>query len=176
LALEFFYDWYLGIVAYLSNALGPYNDYPLAVVTIFLITIMMALISSGATRALTDVEATRRRMIEVREWQSEYTKAIRSKDEKAIAKAKKRESAIKKAQAEMSRQQMKPLFFTIIPFFVFYYIFYAVFGYNQVPIAYSPITLPFVGDTFNFWTWYLISSFSMSALVQRVMGIPTVSD
>jgi uncharacterized membrane protein (DUF106 family) len=176
MAFEFLIDFYNTIVNSISNAMGPANDFPLAVVSIFLITMGMAVISSGATRLLTDVKVWKRRMVEIKEWQSEYTKAMRAKDEKAIAKAKKRELTIKKAQAEMSKEQMKPMLLTLIPFFVFYYIFYAVFGFNEATVAYSPIELPFVGSTFNFWTWYLVSSFSVSALIQRFFGIPTVSD
>jgi uncharacterized membrane protein (DUF106 family) len=176
MAFEFLADIYNAIVVWLSNALGPFNDPPLAMVTIFLITIGMAAISSGATRLLTDVDEMKRRMVEVREWQSEYTKAIRAKDEKAIAKAKKKELTIKRAQAEMSKEQMKPMLFTIIPFFVFYYLFYAVFGYNLVTVGYSPIELPYIGTTFNFWTWYLIASFSVSALIQRLFRVPSAGD
>ena len=176
MAFEFLTDFYNAIVTALANAMGPANDFPFAVISIFIITIGMAVISSGATRLFIDVNVMKRRMVEIKEWQNEYTKAMRAKDEKAIAKAKKREPTIKKAQAEMSKAQMKPMLLTIIPFFVFYYIFYAVFGYNMVTIAYSPIELPFIGNTFNFWTWYLIASFSVSSLIQRIFKIPTVSD
>ncbi|MEN3006385.1 MAG: EMC3/TMCO1 family protein [Candidatus Methanosuratincola petrocarbonis] len=167
---------YLAIVNAVSGAMGPAKDYPLSVLSIFLITIVMAVISSGVTRLVVDVDLLRRRTSEVRAWQKEYTQAIRSKDEKAIARLKKKEQAIKTAQAEMSKEQFKPLIFTIIPFFIFYYVFYAVFGYNQLTVAVSPISLPFVGTELNFWVWYLLSSFSVSSLIQRIFGLPSAAD
>ncbi|MBC7120742.1 MAG: DUF106 domain-containing protein [Candidatus Methanosuratus sp.] len=167
---------YLGIVNAISGAMGPAKEYPWAVLSVFLITIMMAAISSGVTRLVVDVDLLRRRTAEVRAWQSEYTQAVRAKDDKAIARLKKKETAIKAAQSEMSKEQLKPMIFTIIPFFIFYYIFYAVFGYNQSVVAVSPISLPFVGTELNFWVWYLISSFSVSSLMQRLFGLPSAVD
>ena len=176
MALEFFSQLYLAIVNGLSYALGPAKDYPWAAVTILLISAGMAIISAAATRALTDVDVMRRRMTEVREWQSAYTKAVRAKDQKAIDRLRKKEATIKRAQAEMTKDQFKPMLLTIIPFIVFYYLFYAIFGYNQVIVAISPITLPYIGTDFNFWVWYLVSSFSISTLIQRVFNVPSVSD
>jgi len=176
LVLEFFSQIYLAIVNALSFALGPAKDFPLAAVTILLISAGMAVISAVATRTLTDVNVMRRRMTEVREWQSAYTKAVRAKDQKAIDRLKKKEATVKRAQAEMTKDQFKPMLLTIIPFFIFYYLFYAVFGYNQVIVAFSPIALPYIGTEFNFWVWYLISSFSISTLIQRVFNLPSVSD
>ena len=176
MALEFLSQIYLAIVNVLSYALGPAKEYPLAAVTILFLSAGMAIISATATRALTDVDVMRRRMTEVREWQSAYTKAMRAKDQKAIDRLKKKETTIKRAQAEMTKDQFKPMLLTIIPFFIFYYLFYAVFGYNQVTVAVSPITLPYIGADLNFWVWYLISSFSLSSLIQRVFNLPSVSD
>ncbi|MBM5805372.1 MAG: DUF106 domain-containing protein [Candidatus Verstraetearchaeota archaeon] len=176
MVLEFFSQIYLAIINGLSYALGPAKDYPLAAVTILLLSVAMAMISAVATRTLTDVDIMRRRMTEVREWQSAYSKAVRAKDQKAIDRLKKKETTIKRAQSEMTKNQFKPMLLTIIPFFIFYYLFYAVFGYNLVTVAISPITLPYIGTDFNFWVWYLISSFSVSTLIQRVFNIPSVSD
>lgn len=176
MALEFLSDLYYSLVASLSTLMGPAKDFPLSALTILLIAIGMALISSAVTRALTDVDQMRRRMTEVREWQSAYTKAIRSKDQKQIDKLKKKEATMKRVQSEMMREQFKPVFFTMIPFIIFFYLFNGVFGYSQITVAVSPITLPFVGKNFTFWTWYIITSFSFSALIQRIFNLPSTSD
>lgn len=167
---------YQAIVDGLKYILGPGKDYPYAAIIILLIAAGMAIISASATRALTDVGAMRRRMSEVREWQGAYTKALRAKDQKQIDKLMKKKPTIDKAQAAMTKDQFKPLILTFIPFLIFYYIFYGVFGYNLTTIAISPISLPVIGTTFNFWIWYFISSFSISALIQRVFNLATVSD
>ncbi len=176
MAFEFIYDIFNGVVAAISNGLGPWNDYPLAAILILLLTIIMSAISAAATRALVDVDVMRRRNVELKEWQTAYSAAMRSKDEKAIAKLKKKEPAIKRVQTEMSKDQFKPLMVTMIPFFLFYYIFAAVFGNNQLIVAYSPLDIPFVGSNFNFWIWYFITSFSVSPLIQRLFGMPNYTD
>lgn len=176
MAFEFIYDIFNGVVAAISNGLGPWNDYPLAGVLIIILTVIMSAISAAATRATVDVDVMRRRNAELKEWQSAYSAAMRAKDEKTIAKLKKREPAIKRAQTEMSKDQFKPLMITMIPFFIFYYVFAAVFGNNQLIVAYSPINLPFVGSNFNFWIWYFICSFSVSSIVQRLFGMPNYTD
>ncbi|MEM4406071.1 MAG: EMC3/TMCO1 family protein [Candidatus Methanomethylicaceae archaeon] len=176
MALEFFSDLYFSLVTSLSALLGPAKDFPYSALTILIISVGMALISSAVTRAVTDVERMRRRMVEVREWQSAYTKALRSKDQKQIDKLKKKEATIKRAQAEMMREQFKPLFFTMIPFIIFFYLFNGVFGYSQITVAISPIDLPVIGTHFTFWTWYIITSFSFSALIQRIFNLPSASD
>lgn len=176
MAFEFIWDFYLSIINGLSAALGPAAEYPYSTITILLITIGMSTISALATRAVVDVDKSRRRMAEVREWQSAYQKALRAKDQKAVDRLKKKEQAIKNASAEMQKDNMKPLLITIIPFMLFYYIFWGVFGFNTSVVAYSPLELPFIGSTFIFWTWYFVTSFATSSLVQRIFNMPTVTD
>jgi uncharacterized membrane protein (DUF106 family) len=176
MAFEFIWDFYIVIVNGLSAALGPAAEYPYSTITILLITVGMSAISALATRAIVDTNKLRRRMTEVREWQSAYTKAIRAKDQKTVDRLKKKEQAIKNASAEMQKDNMKPLLITIVPFMLFYYIFWGVFNFNNTVVAYSPLDLPFIGSFFVFWTWYFVSSFATSSLVQRIFNMPTVSD
>jgi uncharacterized membrane protein (DUF106 family) len=116
----------------------------------------------------------RRRSAEIKEWQSAYTKAVRAKDQKQIDKLKKKQQSITGLQTAMSKDQMKPTLLTLVPFAIFYYIFFGVFGPGIV--VYTPIALPFLGSKLSFWWWYLISSFSVSALIQRIFRMPMVSD
>jgi uncharacterized membrane protein (DUF106 family) len=176
MAFEFIWDFYMSIVNGLAFALGPAAEYPYSIITILLIGIGMSIISALATKAVVDTDKSRRRMAEVREWQSAYQKALRAKDQKTVDRLKKKEQAIKNASAEMQKENMKPLFVTIIPFMLFYYIFWGVFNFNNTVIAYSPLELPFIGSTFIFWTWYFVCSFATSSLVQRIFNMPTVTD
>lgn len=176
MVLESLWEIYMSIVNGLSTALGPAAEYPYSTVTILLITVGMSVISALATRAVVDTNKLRRRMTEVREWQSAYSKAMRAKDQKAIDRLKKKEQAIKNASAEMQKDNIKPLLITIVPFMLFYYIFWGVFDFNSTIVAYSPVDLPFIGSAFVFWTWYFVSSFATSSLIQRVFNMPTVSD
>jgi uncharacterized membrane protein (DUF106 family) len=136
----------------------------------------MAIISSLATRTLVDVEIMKRRMAEVKEWQSAYSKAVRAKDQKNIDKLKKRQAAINKLQADMTKDNFKPMLVTLVPFWIFYYIFYGVFDYNKLMVAYSPLDLPVLGTTLTFWSFYFISSFGIYGLVQRLFNLPSAPD
>jgi len=176
LVLEFLSELYMNIVNTISAAMGPANDYPLAALSIILITIAMAALSSATMRLLVDGPSLKRRMAELQAYNNERMRAMRAKDQKALDKLKKRQPAMSRLQAEVQREQLKPTFFTFVPFIIFYYIFSGVFGFNQVVVAYSPITLPLVGDTFNFWTWYFLTSIAVSPFIQRLFNVPTVSD
>ncbi|RZN55411.1 MAG: hypothetical protein DSO09_04470 [Candidatus Methanomethylicota archaeon] len=176
MVFESLLEFYNSIVMFLSAMLGPAKNFPLSSLTILLMSIIMLLISSIVTRKFTDVEKTRRIMIQVKEWQDAYMKAVREKDNKQIEKLKKKEAVIKKLQAEIMREQFKPLMFTLIPFMIIFYLFLGVFGYNQVVVAESPLTIPFLGNKFTFWIWYLITTFAFSSLIQRLFNLPSVQD
>jgi uncharacterized membrane protein (DUF106 family) len=173
---DFLYSGWNAVVSALSSVLGPAKVYPYDLITILLVCATMSIISAAATRALVDVETMRRRMTEVREWQSAYSKAIRAKDQKQIDKLKKKEQAVKNATAANSKDQIKPLIVTLVPFWIFYGIFSGVFGYNSIKVGYTPIALPFIGTYFVFWTFYFVCSFGLTGLIQRIFNLPTVFD
>lgn len=176
MVLEDLGNFYLFLVSSLSAFLGPAREFPLSSITILIIALSMTLLSSTITRLFTDVEKVRRIMVQVKEWQTAYMNAVRSKDLKQIEKLKKKEVVIKRLQAEMMREQLKPLIFTLIPFIVLYYLFNGVFEYNQMIVAISPLTLPFIGKKFTFITWYVLTSISFSALIQRIFNLPSAQD
>lgn len=171
-SLSGIYEW---VVSWLSSALGPmWTKPPHSTLLVFLLAVLLSISSSAITRALVDVEKWAKQMKEVSEWQREYMRALKSGDQKLIAKAKKKEPSIRRLRSEMSKQQLKPLAATFIPFLTIWWIFNGVFKGSIVAV--SPIPLPFVGYNLDFIAWYILSSFSLTSLVQRVFGIPTVSD
>ncbi|HDI47065.1 MAG TPA: DUF106 domain-containing protein, partial [Candidatus Methanomethylia archaeon] len=99
-------------------------------------------------------------------------------DKKALAKLKKREPAIKRMQAGMTRQQMKPFAVTFIPFVILWWLFNGVFIENGAPImvARLPFPLPFLGDNLTFFWWYILSSFSVTTLIQKIFNVSTIQD
>lgn len=167
---------YSSIVSFLSAILGPAREFPMSSITILIIAIIMALFSSIITRLFTDIEKVRRIMVQVKEWQNAYMNAIRAKDSKQIEKLKKKEAIIRRLQSEMMREQFKPLIFTLIPFMLIYYLFIGVFDYNHMIVAISPLTIPFIGREFTFITWYILTSISFSALIQRIFNLPSAQD
>ena len=166
---------YISIVTWLIEVLGPtWRTPPYSTLLVFLLAAFLAISSSLITRALVDVEKMSRHMKEVTEWRKEYMQALKSGDQKLIAKMKKREASIKKMQSEMSKQQLKPLAATFIPFVLIWWLFNGVFKGSVVAV--SPIPLPFVGYYLDFISWYILSSFGLTTLVQKLLGISTLPE
>jgi len=176
--LDFLYGLYHGLVAALAAALGPWRYPPLATLFIFILAIILGVTSSIVTKMLVDMESLRKYMEEVNAWQKQYIQAMKSEDKKALAKLKKREPAIKRMQAEMTRQQMKPFAVTFIPFVILWWLFNGVFIENGAPImvARLPFPLPFLGDNLTFFWWYILSSFSVTTLIQKIFNVSTIQD
>ncbi len=176
--LDFLYGLYHGLVAALAAALGPWRYPPLSTVFIFTLAIILGVASSIVTKMLVDMETLRRYMEEVNAWQKQYIQAMKSGDKKTLAKLKKREPAIKRMRAEMTRQQMKPFAVTFIPFVFLWWLFNGVFMENGAPImvAHLPFPLPFLGANLTFIWWYILSSFSITSLIQKVLNVSTIQD
>ncbi|RLE52465.1 MAG: hypothetical protein DRJ33_03735 [Candidatus Methanomethylicota archaeon] len=166
---------YNSLVVWFSKVLGPtWLTPPYSTLLVFLLAAFLAVSSSLITKALVDVEKMARHMKEITEWRKEYMQALKSGDQKLIAKMKKREASIKRMQSEMSKQQLKPLAATFVPFILIWWVFNGVFRGSIVAI--SPIPLPFVGYHLDFISWYIISSFGLTTLVQKLLGVSTLPE
>ena len=91
---------YNSLVVWLSKVLGPtWLTPPYSTLLVFLLAAFLAVSSSLITKALVDVEKMARHMREITEWRKEYMQALKSGDQKLIAKMKKREASIKRMQS-----------------------------------------------------------------------------
>jgi uncharacterized membrane protein (DUF106 family) len=102
---------------------------------------------------------------EISEYNAQRMAAMRSKDEKALEKLKKKDSQIQSMQTKMFKPQL-----LLIPFtFVYLIIWPALTGYFPAAVAY----LPGFGGV-PFFYWYLICSFFFGTIASRIIGVTPI--
>ncbi len=167
----------------MQSILGPITGFllappPLSTFGILGISVLLAVITSLVNKRLLDIPRLKRTTAEVQAWSSEYFKAQRSKDAKALEKLKKKKEYIDKLRGEMMTQQFKPTLFFAVPLLVLFYALNSLYGAQVVAwLPFHPVP-PF--ETWArcsgsicyapFYLWYLICSITSYQIVQRLLG------
>jgi len=162
-------DW---IIDYLIKLFGPYRDPPLSAITVMGISILVCMITIAANYLLLDVEKLRKQTMEINEWKLQMRQAILSNDKRQIAKLKKKEAYIKELEASVTAQRMKPTFIFMIPLWIFFIIFAAVFSnpeYGYVVV--TPFPIPFAGYKLGFGSWYILCSILILPILQKIFKL-----
>jgi uncharacterized membrane protein (DUF106 family) len=134
----------------------------------------ISLLSAVIRRYTTDVEKARRMRAELSQFQREMREALRSKDKGKMEKLKKREAYIKRLQAEQSKDQLRYMGITFLPFLLVYYALVGLVGAGTV-VAYSPVPIPVVffvlGPPLTIIWWYIMSSLALGTVITKLMGV-----
>lgn len=147
-----------------------------------------SLLSNALTRWRVDLDTERRIKAEIAEWTNAMKGAVKAGDKQLQEKLKKKEQSINQMRLKMSSARTKVALYTIVPFFVIYYLVLNFVGSSTVACA--PFAIPYlmtstppVGTTFclaspgvSFFTsfgWYLVSSFSFTGVIMRLMKTQT---
>lgn len=141
---------------------------PLATFFILAISAAINLVMSLASRRTMNLVEYRRMMEESHHVQKELMAAMRSGNQRVIAKAQKKQQELSQAQLKMSGGRMKTTLIFMIPLFILWPILTRFFG-NTV-IAKMPFDAPFFGTELNMFNWYLLTSLATSIVLQRVLG------
>ncbi len=178
----------------MSSILAPITDILLgppqfSAFGILGLSILLAVMTSLVNKRLLDIPRLRKITAEVQAWSSEYFKAQRAKDTKALEKLNKKKEYIDKLRGEMMSQQFRPTLFFAIPLLGLFYVLNTF--YRNVAVALLPFepVAPFnawaghlVGNLCMsgsaappescapFYLWYLICSISSYQIVQRLLG------
>jgi len=106
---------------------------------------------------------------EIAAWREESLKATRTGDKKLMAKVKKQQSHIMQLQSKLMWQSMKTSFIWFIPLMLVWYIFLP----QIIPIDTIVAYLPWLSGELplSVFLWYLLCSFSASALFNRLLGL-----
>jgi len=113
---------------------------------------IIALISSGLTKWLTDVEEMERKQRQIKDHEEEKERIIElaennpSKYRKERKRWERKDEMFKKSQQGMAMQRLKPTCITFLPMIIFFVIIRALFGNN--PIALTPMNandIPLIG-------------------------------
>ena len=98
----------------------------------------------------------------------EYMKALKSRDDKLIKKMEKRLQSIRKMEFELSAKAFRPLFITLILFWILWWLLGQLYG-NLGAFILSPIPLPLLGVSLDFFGWYIITSMFFAAILRKLI-------
>ena len=160
---------------------------PDSTIVLTLTAVGFGLISNLLTRRFVNLEAERRIKGEINEFTKAMKAAVKSGNKQEQEKLKKKEPSIQQMRMKMSTARSKVALYTIVPFFAIYYLVLFVVG--NVPVAYMPFYLPYIcwtppgasacqvlasgATAMNSFGWYLISSFSFSGLLTKLLKTQT---
>jgi uncharacterized membrane protein (DUF106 family) len=152
---------------------------PMSTLILTLTAVGFTLVSNVMIRKFVDLKAERRARAEYSEWQKLLKEAIRKKDKKEEEKLKKKQQTMQTMQAKASFARMKVSLYTIVPFFIIYGLLLSFLG--NVAGAWSPFYIPYLMTSVQFkggyevstFGWYIISSFSFSGLLMRLLKTTT---
>ena len=97
----------------------------------------------------------------------EYMAALRSKDEKQIKKLEKKFESVKRMQTEQTGRMIKPFIVTIGVFWIVYWWLSNVYK-NMGAFMLSPLPIPFLGYSLNFFGWYILTSVWFGAVFKKI--------
>jgi uncharacterized membrane protein (DUF106 family) len=166
---------------------------PISTLLLTLTAVGFSLLSNGLTRWRVDLDTERRIKAEIAEWTNALKAATKAGDKQLEEKLRKKEQSINQMRLKISGARTKVALYTIIPFFIIYYLVLSFVG--PCPVAVSPVpitlgnylmysTLPNGCSTFSStlaanaayvtpFGWYLISSFSFTGIIMRIMKTQT---
>lgn len=155
--------------------------------TIFLIATIIAFIIVILQKVLIDYDKMEELQSETKALQKEMRAAQQSGDPKALAKVQKKQMDLMPKQKDLMVMQMKPSFITIIPIMIIYYGMIGNHALSHVVIniaqaQYYMLLIPIWNIfwtqsnplTINFFGWYILSSFAMSFVFRRILGLKTI--
>lgn len=175
-----FLDWLLGPIL----ALDPNPATPL--ITIFIISTLVALISSVAQKLLVDQDELTRNREEMNQFQKEMREAQQNGGPKEIQRLQKQQEEFMQKQSKMMMSSFKPMIVTFVPILLVFYwmsqqpiisktvlvlpqIVYYVF---LIPVWHLIYSAPANAPAFavGWLGWYIICQFAMSQVIRKFMG------
>jgi len=130
-------DLFGDILAFVVGLFEPVAHLPYSAPFVALVSVLLALISTWATRRFTNVEQMNTDMAEVKEWQAELSEARRTMDPVLLQKVSEKQGRIMTIQGRMMSARMKPMCIFYIPFIIIFGILNAVYGASPVAVLRS---------------------------------------
>ena len=149
--------------------LSMYQQPPYATFAIFGITLVLAVVTSFIGVRSMDLDQYRRLMIESSKARKEMMEATRSGNQRRIDKAQKRQGDLMQQQSKMSMDRMKSSMLFTIPLILIWPSLGRFFG-NTI-VAFFPFDFPYIPREFTFIQWYLLCSFSLNVVLNRIFGL-----
>ncbi|MBD3172086.1 MAG: EMC3/TMCO1 family protein [archaeon] len=149
--------------------LSTFQQPPYATLAIIAISMTLATITSYIGVRSLDLEQYRRLMIQSARARREVMEATRSGNQRRIDKAQKRQQELMQQQSKMSMDRMRSSMLFTVPMLLIWPSLGRFFG--DTIVAYFPFDFPRIPREFTFIQWYLLCSFTMNVLMNRLFGL-----
>ncbi len=152
--------------------LSPLQQPPMSAFFMLGLSTAISLVTSFANRMVMDMDEFKSWTIESHHVRQEMMEAMRSGNQRRIAKAQKRQQDMMKTQQKMTSDRMKIMLFFMIPFLAIWQLLRNFFK-GVTYIAVMPFTAPWIAPngTLSVGTWYLFCSIAMNIVISRVLGL-----
>jgi len=173
----------------LNSLFSPVVNYFGPVLTVMLIAIIVAFITTLATKLLVDQGRLTFLQREMKEFNQEMMSARKSNDPKAMEKVQKKQMEFMSLQKEMMFMSFKPMLVTYVPIILIYYWMFQSqllnhtmvnlpqFAYYVllVPlwhaIPYSIVHIPLDPYSVSWFGWYFLCTLVISQIFRKLMGV-----
>ena len=149
--------------------LSMYKQPPYATLAIMGISLLLATFTSFIGVRSLDLEQYKRLMIESSKARKELMDATRSGNQRRIDKAQKRQNDLMQQQSKMSMDRMRSSMLFTVPLILVWPSLGSFFG--DTIVAHFPFDFPRIPREFSFIQWYLLCSFTMNVILNRLFGL-----
>lgn len=146
-----------------------YQQPPYATLAIMGISFLLASFTSFIGVRSLDLVQYKRLMIESSRARKEFMDATRSGNQRRIDKAQKRQNELMQQQSKMSMDRMRSSMLFTVPMLLIWPSLGRFFG--ETIVAHFPFDFPWIPRDFSFIQWYLLCSFTMNVILNRVFGL-----
>ncbi len=154
----------------LGIGLSPIYEYALFV--ILAIGVLVGLLITLVTRRVVNWERVRQMKAETTAFWKELREAQSKRDMKRVHKLQQDQKRIMSLQGQMMKlENLKPMLFYIVPYFIFWFILAGVYGGWVVAWLPFRLDIPFFGPwaSCGFLSWYLITYFGFSQVWRKLL-------
>ncbi|MCK4279737.1 MAG: DUF106 domain-containing protein [Candidatus Thorarchaeota archaeon] len=166
----------------IAALLAPVGSMPLSAPFVAIVSVLVALLTTWATKKFSDVEQTNADMEEIKAWQVRFNEARKTMNQVLLEEVMADQGRIMKMQGNMMSSRMKPMCITLIPIFAVFGILSTLFG--ATPVAILPFHVTFLegfmgtnvqgGFGLYFIWWYMLTSMSLGMMLRKFLGVRTM--
>jgi uncharacterized membrane protein (DUF106 family) len=153
----------------LGIVLSPIYEH--AMFVIFGIAALVTLFTTLVNRRVVNWERLRQIKAEVSAFQKELRDAQSKRDMKRLHKLQQDQKRIFSLQGQMMKENLKPMLFITVPFFILWFILSGIYGGWVVAWLPFRLDLPFYGAwvSSGFLSWHIITQFGFSQIWRKLL-------
>ena len=177
-------DLWSDLVESIASIFEPVSMMPYSAPFVILIGVSISLLSLALTKRFSDVEKLKANMEEIKLWQQKFKTARESMNPVLLQEVADHQQRIMRLNAEVMSARMKPMCIFYIPLLIIWGIFQVVYEYTPVAVipfniqevfpffvGWLGVNIPGTGFGLYFFSWYILTSFSLGTLIRKIAGI-----